>query len=143
MPNYFTMKMRNGSQAPDDRKKVIDFVTKTGSIGVGEPEFTAGAATFQNDIQKGDIVVLRAGGGPVALLKVVSDCYDYKPAEKFPEFDKFLACARNVEVLSWYDEFLQNNPELFFDARGYMQTCAAIIGDALTAAQKWHKKVMH
>ena len=140
MPNYFTMKMREGTQSPDDREQVIDFVIKTGSIGVGEPDFTTGAGTFQNDIQKGDIVVLRAGGGPVALLKVVSDCYEYKPEGKFPAFDRFLAYARKVEVISWYDVFCESYPGFIFDARGYMQTCAAITGDSLPAASFWYEK---
>ena len=77
MPNYFTMKMREGTQAPDNREKVIDFLTKSNSIGIGEEDFTTGAGTFLNDIQIGDMIVLRAGRGPVALLKVVSDSYEY------------------------------------------------------------------
>ncbi len=141
MPNYFTMKMREGTKAPDDREKVIDFLTQSGSIGIGEEEFTTGAGTFLNDMQIGDIIVLRAGRGPVALLKVVSDSYEYKSEGKFPAFDNWLAYARKVEVISWYEEFLRNNPDYFFDARGYLQTCAAITGDNLPIAQKWYETV--
>ena len=142
MPNYFTMKMREGTKAPDDREKVIDFLTQSGSIGIGEEEFTTGAGTFLNDMQIGDIIVLRAGRGPVALLKVVSDSYEYKSEGKFPAFDNWLAYARKVEVISWYDEFLRNNPDYFFDARGYMQTCAAITGDNLPIVQKWYEEAI-
>ena len=143
MPNYFTMKMREGTQAPDNREKVIDFLTKSNSIGIGEEDFTTGAGTFLNDIQIGDIIVLRAGGGPVALLKVVSDSYEYKSEGKFPAFDNWLAYARKVEVISWYDEFCECYPGFTFDARGYMQTCAAITGDNLPVAQKWYEETMN
>ena len=142
MPNYFTMKMREGTKAPDDREKVIDFLTKSSSIGIGEEEFTTGAGTFLNDIQIGDIIVLRAGRGPVALLKVVSDSYEYKSEGKFPAFDNWLAYARKVEVISWYDEFCDSYPGFIFDARGYMQTCAAITGDNLPIVLKWYEESM-
>ena len=140
MPNYFTMKMRGGTESPDDRKTVTDFVKETSCIGVGEPEYTTGAGTFLNDIQIGDIIVLRAGRGPVALLKVVSDSYEYKSEGKFPAFDSWLAYTRKVEVISWYEKFCESYPGFIFDARGYMQTCAAITGDNLPIVQFWHEK---
>lgn len=122
MPNYFTMKMRGGTETPDDRQKVIDFVKETNCIGIGEPEYTTGAGTFRNNIQIGDIVVLRAGGRPLVLVKVISDAYQYKPEGKFPDFDNWLDCVRKVKIISWYDDLSY----IHFDARGYLQDCAAI-----------------
>ncbi len=80
-------------------------------IGLGHPwrnkrgEFVPDSARFQNEMEIGDIVMVRDGKTPIALVKVISDAYEeVKPDAKLDWFP----VRRRIEVL----EFYVDRPEL-------------------------------
>lgn len=123
MANFYAMKMICGKNGEQSSYAIKRFIDQCGVIGIGAPEETTGAGTFQNNIQIGDIIVLRK---PQALLKVLSAPLPYQGDGRFPDFD-WLCIVRQVEVLSWRDEDVSKYDNIpYFDARGYLQTCAAV-----------------
>ena len=120
---FYTMKMRCGTQGEQNQEAIKCFVQQCGMIGIGAPEQTNGSGTFQNNIQIGDIIVLRK---PQALLKVVSEPLQYCNDERFPDFD-WLCIVRRIEVLSWRDEdVLKFGNVPYFNAQGYQAACQEI-----------------
>ena len=122
--SVFTMKMICGSDGTQTLDEIKEFIKQKKVIGIGVPEETRGAGTFQNEMQIGDIVVLRQ---PDALLKVTSSPTPYQGDGNYPAFD-WLCVTRQVEILSWFDEDNEkhNGGIPHFDASGYMATCQRI-----------------
>ena len=80
-------------------------------------------------MQPGDIVVVRAGGDPLVLVKIVSEAVPYVPERKHPEFDGWLATIREVEILSWYKEDREKYSIPRFSGSSYIPTCTSINKD--------------
>lgn len=125
---YYTMKMREGKNGVDDPNIVADFIKATNSIGVGEQKSTKGYGTFC-DMHPGDIVLLRAGGDPLVLVRVISEPTPYNAEGKFPLFDNWLDIIRKVEVLSWYNEDHEKYSIPRFSGSSFISTCAKVNKD--------------
>lgn len=83
-------------------------------------------------IQIGDIVMVREGDKPIALVKVASDCFQSPQLENIYKNKHF----RNVDVLDWY-----SGKDFFPMTQG---TLGRLVNTSTTSykfIQEWHKQV--
>lgn len=93
--NFFHMQLHPDKPIGVDAIKNI--LEKKGVVGVGSGNDAAGA--FKSQPKLGDIIVVREGATPIALVRVVSEWYE----EPIPDYDlDWFDLRRDVDVLEFY-----------------------------------------
>ncbi len=101
-------------------------------IGVGSSNSDAGA--FKNQPNIGDVVVVREGSTPVALVKIASDSYmDQNTDGSLDWFD----LRRKIDVLQFYQ-----GAESFPQPRGTFSICSDLSNATSTFIINWYKRYL-
>jgi hypothetical protein len=127
---------------PDDRETIssnvaVKILQDKSVIGVGD--WDAGRALidqFKNEMQVGDIVVVKDGSTPIALTKVKGDHWFEQTINE--EFDWF-PHRREVEVLEYF------KPSQGFSipqSRGTLSICRDLSSETSKIIINWHKRYM-
>ncbi len=97
--NYWHIQLHPDDKAAFPTEKIKDILKQTSSIGMGEwPKGKSMINQFKNEVNIGDIVLVRSDG-PLALVKVVSEAlYEDEPNEHLDWFQH----RRKVTVLAWF-----------------------------------------
>lgn len=125
---FFHIQLRPDKPIGIDTVKAI--LNKKKVIGVGSDNQDANA--FKNQPQIGDIVVVRDGATPVALVKIEGDCYEEAcPNDDFDWFD----LRRKIIVLEYY-----HGTEAFPQPRGTFSICRDLDNQTSTFIINWYKR---
>ena len=74
--NFWHMQLHPGDREAVNRNEVKKILKEKGVIGLGDqwPNDGGQPQKFQKEIRIGDVVLIRSDG-PLALVKIISDCY--------------------------------------------------------------------
>lgn len=104
--NYWHLQLHPNSRLSTDIIKQI--LSKKKVIGLGSGwenkngEQVETPSIFSNVIKIGDVVMIRDGSTPIALVEVISDAFEEKnPTDGFDWFD----LRRQIEIIGFYDEY--------------------------------------
>lgn len=96
--NFWHMQLHPDNDSWGLEREVLE---KTKYIGLGDwnEKRKAQQLSFQNEMHIGDIVAIKRGEAPIALVKVIGE-YEYRenPNKDFDWFER----RRKVEILDWY-----------------------------------------
>lgn len=115
--NYWHMQLRFAEIREDQEKEIL---TQTALIGLGEKDKVPTKSKqsqidrFKENMKIGDVVLVRNGGRPIALVEVVGE-YEYSESVN-KELDWFLH-RRKVKILS----FINENAAAFPQPQGTLQ----------------------
>mgnify|MGYP000994560024 CR=1 FL=1 len=134
---YWHIQLHPGNKEAFPPKKVIEILKKTSYIGLGDWE--EGKKQI-NDFKKmniGDIVAVKSGQTPVALVQVIGD-YEYLNNTN-RDYDWF-ENRRKVKVLDYYKkEYDFHIPQ----PRGTLSLCADLTTETSKTIINWHKKILN
>lgn len=90
------MQLHPSDKEAVNRDEVIKILNQTGVVGLGAQWDGDGGQPkrFANDVKIGDIILI-ISNGPLALVEVISDCYENKGDNVW--FD----LVRKVKLISW------------------------------------------
>ena len=93
--NFWHMQLHPGDREAVNRNEVKKILKEKGVIGLGDqwPNDGGQPQKFQKEIRVGDVVLIRSDG-PLALVKIISDCY--QNSDNSVWFD----LVRKIEILS-------------------------------------------
>lgn len=130
MINYFHIQLRPDKAIGSETVERI--LREKAVIGVGSTNSDANA--FRNQPTIGDIVVVREGAKPVALVKIASDSYiDQNTDDDLDWFD----LRRKVEILQFY-----RGAESFPQPRGTFSICSDLNNATSTFIINWYKRYL-
>ena len=130
--NYWTMQLH-----PDDRswepEDILGILKDARVIGHGKGYDTGDARSFREVMRIGDIVAVRDGGTPVALVEVTSDYFETEEVDDILWFKS----RRWVKLLDIYDADKRGD----WKFRNKRRTFAECHED-LNLITKWHKEIL-
>jgi MoxR-like ATPase len=127
---------------PDDKKafppdKIKHYLENTFIIGLGDwKEGESQINQFRDKIQIGDIIAVRSGKTPIALVEVIGDHF-YKDEDDFDEDFNWMCNRRRVKVLDFYNnDFEIEIPK----SMGTLSPCRNLDTETAKRIINWHKK---
>ena len=132
--NYWHIQLHPNNQNIFSNEKIKDILKKVGVIGLGDwDEGEEQIRQFNEDVSIGDIVAVRNGQQPIALVKIKTVSYYINDPNK--EFDWF-ENRREVDVLDYY-----NSEYKFFipKAMGTFSRCANLNAETSKVIINWYK----
>jgi 5-methylcytosine-specific restriction protein B len=130
--NYWHIQLHPDDNDTISPKVVTKIINEKQVIGIGEwDNGQALVDQFENEMAIGDIVVIKNGATPIALVKVIGDYY--KESVVNEEFDWF-PHRRKIEILDFYkDEYKFYIPQ----ARGTLSICRDLNNQTSQTIIKW------
>lgn len=111
-----------------------ELLQKYALIGLGDwDEAASQQPSFQNEMQKGDYVLIKHGGTIIALTKVIGDYFYDDNINDLVWFQR----RRKVQVLDWYDE----DYNFSVSSRKTLEHCVNPNTDQYKSIVSWIKKI--
>ena len=136
--NYWHMQLFPGDRSDDFDPQVIRSLLSEKSViglGVGD-DSDPKAVNFIQKMEIGDIVAIKHGGYPIALVKVLSEAQETEDVN--PELDWF-KLRREVEVLDYYrSQYDFKIPQV----RGTLSLCSDINTSTSQVIRSWHHEYL-
>ena len=135
--NYWHMQLHAGDQKTFSIDTIIDILINKQIIGLGEWEEHKGQIDqFKNEMASGDIVVMRQGNTPIALVKVVGEHFIETNVDK--DYDWF-ENRRPIQLLDIY----QNDYSFIIpQARGTLQRCSNLNSPTSQVIINWYNRYL-
>ena len=143
--NYWHMQLHPDNKHWDRE----EYVLKEKKI-IGLHEEDRDAVKFKDKIKKNDIVLIRRGISPIALVEVIGDCFNFKVDENKRDDEDldWITLRREVKILEFYNEdtkkllgsILNDFGTKQLVGRGTLIPCHS--GATSDFVQKWHKKIL-
>jgi predicted ATPase len=132
---YWHMQLHPDAQNWGKEKEVLE---KLSIIGLGGDEDSLKVVQFQREMRVGDIVLVKRGGNPIALVEITGDC-EYDEDKVDWDFDWFYY-RRTVKVLAFADDY--ENLGQFPLPRGTLKKSINSSTHTYKYIQKWHFDVI-
>lgn len=132
---YWHMQLHPDAQNWGKEKEVLE---KLSIIGLGGDEDSLKVVQFQREMRIGDVVLVKRGGNPIALVEITGDC-EYDEDKVDWDFDWFYY-RRTVKVLAFADNY--ENLGSFPLPRGTLKKSINSDTDTYKYIQKWHFDVV-
>jgi 5-methylcytosine-specific restriction protein B len=133
--NYWHIQLHPNNKKGFPVSVILDILESKNIIGIGDTEDEVGTIPqFTEEMRTGDIVAVKNGATPIALVKVIGDSYIEDNTES--NFDWF-PIRRKIEVLDIYKEsynFKINQP------RGTLSICRDLQNDTSQTIINWHHR---
>ena len=131
------MQLHAGDQKTFSIDTIIDILINKQIIGLGEWEEHKGQIDqFKNEMASGDIVVMRQGNTPIALVKVVGEHFIETNVDK--DYDWF-ENRRPIQLLDIY----QNDYSFIIpQARGTLQRCSNLNSPTSQVIINWYNRYL-
>lgn len=135
--NYWHLQLHPDNKWDFPVPKILKILTETGYIGIGAGIKDKGQLNqFKEDLEIGDIVAIRSGQTPIALVEIIGDIeYEDEPNEDLDWFEY----RRKIKVLDIYQ------PEYGFHipvAMGTFMICANHSRQTSQVIINWHKTAL-
>jgi hypothetical protein len=130
------MQLHPSNQKAFPPKKVKEILEKTSCIGVGDWDKGERIIDdFEKTLKKGDIVAVKSGKTPIALVEIISDCERTENVNNDLDWFKY---RRKIKVLDFYKpEYKFNIP----DSRGTLTICRNSNAETTKIIKKWYEKI--
>jgi predicted ATP-binding protein involved in virulence len=124
---------------PDEKSwgKEIDVLQKLSVIGLHGDKDSSKVIQFEREMKIGDVVLIKRGGTPLALVEVTGNCIENKNELDW-DFDWFLY-RRSIKVLSFADE----NMKKFPSARDTIKKSVDPDTSTYKYIQKWYSDFLN
>ena len=132
--NYWHTQLHPDDKDTFNETRIRELLDQRAVIGLGQwDDGEAVRNQFYDEMQVGDIVVVKNGNTPIALVRVVSEAYLENNVNK--ELDWF-PNRRNIEVLDYY----QNAYNFTFpDSRGTLKICRDLNAPTSKLIIDWYR----
>lgn len=136
--NFWHMQLHAGDRSKYQIDVIKKILTEKSIIGLGDPNdgWTKGKSSakyFKEKMGIGDVVAVRDGGKPIALVKVVGDCEYVEPDKRNSDFDWF-AYSRKIKVLDFY----KGDGKIKYVRKAVMR-CASDDKETTKFVKDWYK----
>lgn len=135
--NYWHIQLHPDNRKDFSNKVIREILSEKKIIGLGEWEQgEKQREQFQNNMRIGDVVVVKSGKTPIAIVEVLGQSYYEKNTNE--NFDWF-SFRRKIEILEFYkDEYQFDIPQ----PRGTLSVCDNLQAPTSKTIINWHKKAM-
>jgi 5-methylcytosine-specific restriction protein B len=135
--NYWHIQLHPDNRKDFSNKVIREILSEKKIIGLGEwEEGEKQREQFQNNMKIGDVVVVKSGKTPIAIVEVLGQSYYEENTNK--NFDWF-SFRRKIEILEFYkDEYQFDIPQ----PRGTLSVCDNLQAPTSKIIINWHKKAM-
>jgi 5-methylcytosine-specific restriction protein B len=136
--NFWHMQLHPHNMDNFPPARVVQILERTSVIGLGDwPGGEALRNTFENQMQIGDVVAIRSGQTPIALVEVTGNAFFQDAVDE--NLDWFQN-RREVKLLDLY------RPDYNFfitQSRGTLTICANLTNPTSTTIINWHNMYLH
>ena len=134
--SFWHMQLHPSNQKAFPPKKVKEILEKTSCIGVGDWDKGERIIDdFEKTLKKGDIVAVKSGKTPIALVEIISDCERTDNVNNDLDWFQY---RRKIKVLDFYKpEYKFNIP----DSRGTLKICRDSNAETTKIIKKWYEKI--
>jgi hypothetical protein len=138
--NFWHIQLHPDNKESFPPDKVKNYLNNTSIIGLGDWEDgEVQIEQFTNQMQIGDIVAVKSGHTPIALVEIVSDHF-YADEDEFDGSFDWMNNRREVKILDLYkDEYKFEIPQ----PRGTLSRCANLKKETSKIIINWYKKVLN
>ena len=134
--NFWHIQLHPSNQNDFPPDKVEKILKKTSYIGVGD--WDKGERIiydFEKTLEIGDIVAVKSGKTPIALVEIISDCERTDNVNNDLDWFQY---RRKIKVLDFYKpEYKFNIP----DSRGTLTICRDSNAETTKIIKKWYEKI--
>ena len=135
--NYWHIQLHPDNRKDFSNKVIREILSEKKIIGLGEwEEGEKQREQFQNNMKIGDVVVVKSGKTPIAIVEVLGQSYYEENTNE--NFDWF-SFRRKIEILEFYkDEYQFDIPQ----PRGTLSVCDNLQAPTSKIIINWYKKAM-
>jgi 5-methylcytosine-specific restriction protein B len=136
--NYWHIQLHPDDRGAFDREKIKNILTEKSIIGLGEWEKGEDKINqFKDKMMVGDIVAIKQGSTPIALVKVLGNAYFERNINE--DFDWF-PNRRKIEIIDFYDPVYNFTiPQ----SRGTLSICNNLNTDTAKVIIQWYHNVIN
>ncbi len=134
--NFWHIQLHPSNQNDFPPDKVEKILKKTSYIGVGDWDKGERIIDdFEKTLEIGDIVAVKSGKTPIALVEIISDCERTDNVNNDLDWFQY---RRKIKVLDFYKpEYKFNIP----DSRGTLTICRDSNAETTKIIKKWYEKI--